>query len=850
MRYVAGLLLCVGGLSLIGRAEPAPSLTGAARRTTNVVQAQAIPADGRARVDGELDEAFWTAARPVSDFRQRLPNEGAEPTHHTEVRIAYDDTAIYFGVRAHDPEPDRVVALLTRRDDPSPSDWINIYIDSFMDRRTAYEFGVNAAGVKTDRYWFNDTNNDRSWDAVWDAAVRRTPDGWQAELRVPFSQLRFRSGAPDALGFAVAREVAHVNEVSTWPLLARSASGYVSSFGELHGVQRAGAQKKLELMPFVLGQMSTAPVDRANPLVSSPDPSATVGLDLKYKLTPGLTLTGTVNPDFGQVEADPAVVNLGAFETFFAERRPFFVEGSGNLSFNNVFYSRRIGRAPQRTAEAPDDGYAAQPSNATILGAAKLTGKVGSFSIGGLHAVTSSEHAQLVDRTTGARGTTQVEPTTHYSVARVSQEFSDNSRLSVMLTSTQRALPGELEFLPRSALVGGIDGDWRLGSGGRYSLSGHWTGSTVRGTAEAIDRIQRNNVHSLQRPDAATLHYDPTRTALNGQAGQVRLGKIAGTTTRFDVNAGYRSPGFDINDLGFQSRADEIYQNAWFQLRSDRPGRFVRNKNINFNQWSNWNFDGDRRNLGGNINSHWTLTSNLSFGGGFNVNSSGFNDRLTRGGPGGRVPGNLNGWWYFDSDNRKLLTLNLYSEWVNDRQNSWSVFGSSGVTVRPGAAVSASLSIDYNRNVDDTQWVGNVDVDDRTHYVFGHLEQRTTSITARVNYTLRPTLSLQIYARPFVSAGAYSGFKELVNGRADRQADRYEPFAHAENPDFRVRSFRMTNVVRWEYRPGSVLFVVWQQGREDVADRGDLRMSADLGATLAAPARNTFLVKITRWLDW
>jgi hypothetical protein len=276
----------------------------------------------------------------------------------------------------------------------------------------------------------------------------------------------------------------------------------------------------------------------------------------------------------------------------------------------------------------------------------------------------------------------------------------------------------------------------------------------------------------------------------------------------------------------------------------------VRRKNINFNQWASWNIDGDRRSLGGNINSHWTFTSNWSIGGGFNVNRTAFDDRLTRGGPGGLVPGNLNGWWYVDSDNRRLVTLNLYNEWFTDRLESRRLFGRAGVTLRPASALSTSVSIDHEHRVADSQWVRNVEEAGRTHYLFGHLDQRTVSLTLRVNYTIRPALTVQVYARPFVSAGAYSDTKELVNGRAGAEANRYAPYAYDGVPDFRVRSFRMTNVLRWEYQPGSTLFVVWQQGREDFAARGDLRFGPDLGGTFGAPAHNTFLVKISRWLDF
>jgi hypothetical protein len=823
--------------------------TPATARAVAALDAIAIPAGVDAvKVDGSFNDAIWSQATAVTEFLQRDPKEGAPASHPTEVRVAFDRTAVYVAVKAIEPEPAKIVGLLTRRDDSSPSDWISIYLDSFHDKRSAYEFRVNAAGVKVDNYWYNDNNSDRSWDAVWEVAVMRSADGWQAEFRVPFSQLRFRAGEISAMGFAVSREIAHLSEISTWPLLARSATGYVSSFGELRGVRREGPQKRLEVMPFVLGQVDTSQVAEGNPLKSSPDPGATGGLDLKYQVAPGLTLAATVNPDFGQVEADPAVVNLGAFETFFSERRPFFVEGSGTLSSNDFFYSRRIGRAPQRSVSAPEGGYTDQPSNTTILGAVKLTGKVGKFAVGALHAVTSSEDAEIASGANLAVSKTPVEPTTNYSVARVSREFANNSRLSFMATSTKRSLKDELRFLPSSAVLGDIDGDWRFG--GKYSISGFWAGTTVKGDAQAIDRLQRNNGHSFQRPDARSLTYDPTNTSLNGHSGGINLDKIGGTRTRFNFNAGYRSPGFEVNDLGFRSRADQIWQNSWVQIRSDVPKGKVKRKNINFNQWGGWNFDGDRRDLGGNINSHWTFVNNWSIGGGVNYNTEIFDDRKTRGGPGALIPGNLNGWNYLDTDNRKFATVNLYWEWYNNRTGSKNWYWSNGVTLRPTASLSTSVSLSWSHNINDSQWVSNVESDGRTRFVFGHLDQHTANVTVRVNYTIRPTLTVQIYGAPFASAGDYSGFKELVNGRARIDKDRYASFAYTGNPNFRIRSFRTTNVMRWEYQPGSALFVVWQQGRQDFAQRGDLRFTRDIGGSFTAPASNTFLVKMSRWFEF
>ncbi|MEO6222605.1 MAG: DUF5916 domain-containing protein, partial [Vicinamibacterales bacterium] len=478
-----------------GAADDRPPVANAVRPT--VVAMPIGPEATALQIDGELNEAVWAKAPLVSGFLQRTPNEGAPATHETEVRIVYDSTALYIAVNAMDAEPDKVVGLLTRRDDSSPSDWVSIHLDSFHDKRSAYEFGVNAAGVKYDRYWFSDTNNDRGWDAVWDVAVTRHAGGWRAEFKIPFSQVRFKPNANGVFGFAVARTIARLNETSTWPLLPRSASGFVSEFGDLTGINLTAGQKKVEVMPYALTQAKTAPVAAGDPLRKSPDPSATMGLDLKYSVAPGLTLTGTANPDFGQVEADPAVVNLSGFETFFAERRPFFVEGSGTLRFDvdcndgnctGLFYSRRVGRSPQRVVGASDDGYADQPANTTILGAAKLTGRVGKFSVGAMNAVTGREYARIASGPSLAITETPVEPLSNYTVLRVNREFDNRSRLGVMATATRRQLTDQLRFLPETAVTGGIDGEWRIGQ--RYSVNGFLAGSSVNGRPDAIARLQ------------------------------------------------------------------------------------------------------------------------------------------------------------------------------------------------------------------------------------------------------------------------------------------------------------------------------------------------------------------------
>ena len=342
-RFVRALFVA----SALGLSTPAAAQGPVAEMSAISIREGTLPIV----IDGDFSDPAWAQATPITSFLQREPREGAPATMRTEARVAFDATAIYVAVRAFDPEPDRIVGFLTRRDADSSSDWVHVLIDSYHDRRTAYQFGVNPVGVKQDSYWYNDNNNDDSWDAVWDVVARRDTEGWCAEFRIPFSQLRFSGDSDGRLGFAVMRNVARLNETTTWPLLSKNASGFVSSFGDLTGVTRGQAAKRLELVPYVVGEIGTTPLDPGNPLQNSPDHDIAVGLDLKYAVTPALNLTGTVNPDFGQVEADPAVVNLSAFETFFPEKRPFFIEGSGTYQFEcrdcSLFYSRRIGRSPR-----------------------------------------------------------------------------------------------------------------------------------------------------------------------------------------------------------------------------------------------------------------------------------------------------------------------------------------------------------------------------------------------------------------------------------------------------------------------------------------------------------------------
>ncbi len=847
------MILAVLALALTTSAAPAGA--AAAR-----VDAVAIPSATAIRSTGELSDEVWRSLPAVDAFVQRDPHEAGEPSQRTEFRVAYDATTLFVKVRAYDTEPDKIVTYLTRRDLDSPCDWIRILIDSYHDRRTAYEFAVNPSGVKMDRYWFSDNNRDDSWDAVWDVSVSRDNQGWIAEFRIPFSQLRYTPSAAGTFGFAVSRQIGRLNETSTWPLLARSANGYVSSFGELGNLEMTASPKKLELTPYAVANTTTQPTD-GNPLLKSAAPGGAFGLDMKYALTPGLTLTTTVNPDFGQVEADPAVVNLSAFETYFSERRPFFVEGSGNFNFNldcndgacsGLFYSRRVGRAPHATANLPggDDVYTDVPAQTKILGAAKLTGRIGQYSIGVMQAV--SEEATAPIRIGPVFSQPVVEPLTSFTVGRVRREFANQSAIGLMLTNTNRRTTDDLAGpLPTAATTGGVDWDLRFKK--RYSLTGYWAASSVRGDAVAIEAVQEDSRHYFQRPDLKSETLDPARTSLSGDSAMIAISKIGGEHVRFNSNVSYKAPGFDVNDVGFLRRADTRNIGNWIQFRNDHPNRWFRSRMINFNEYAGWNADGDRLYSGGNVNAHAVFANNWSIGGGYNINGLNFDDRTTRGGPGVYMDGGRGAWYYVNSDNRRSVSLNYFGSWFVDPHGGQSRDFNPEFTFRPIPALMISTGVRLSTNHTDTQWVGEV-TDAANHYVFGRLDQTTVALTGRFNYTLTPNLSLQLYAQPFVSEGSYDAFKETANPRSLDYAARFSPYAYDTvangDPDFNVKSFRTTNVLRWEYKPGSTLFVVWQQARENDAIPGGFRLGRDLRDIFAVQPHNVFLVKVSYWLNY
>jgi Domain of unknown function (DUF5916) len=815
----------------------------------------------------------------ASDFVQLRPDEGEPASERTEVRVLYGSDALYVGFRAFDSAPEEIAGQLTRRDQQSFSDRVHVFIDSYHDRRTAFHFAVNPKGVKQDYYRFDDTQEDAGWDAVWDVATATDAQGWSAEFEIPYSQLRFAGGDDQTWGINFLREIARKNESSFWAPISGEDNALVSKFGELRGLRGIERSTRVEVMPYTLARLQRAPGDQNDPFYEANDAFGTVGLDVKYGVTSNLTLDVSVNPDFGQVEADPARVNLSAFETFLPERRPFFIEGASIFNFpialgdgdganESLFYSRRIGRAPQGWAD-PEGGYVDTAENTTIQVASKLSGKTESgWSIGLLHASTAREQARVITGS-GDALTPTVEPSTQYGVARIQKDFREGrSALGVIGTGTVRNADDAAALkLHSNAFTGGLDFRHRFGND-NYQVSGYVLGSRVEGTEETVARTQRSPGRYLQRPDADHLTYDPTRTSLSGMTAFGSIGKIGGGFWRFSTGFQTRTPEFEVNDMGFLMNVDYLVNWAWVGYRHYLPTRRFRNWNLNANAWRSQSFGGEVNGLGGNVNGSFQLSNYWSGWAGVNQEAGVTARTLLRGGPSIKTEARTNAWAGISTDGRKSVQFNV--NFFGNRapaSDSWTFNTSPNLSWRPSSSARVNLGGSYSRRVDDRQWIGQVSLEEE-HYLFGRIDQQTVGITSRVDIAFTPTLSLQLYAQPFVSAASYQELKRVDDPQADRYQDRYEILSTTEvnggyevdlngdgsvefirDPDFNFKQFRSNVVLRWEYRLGSTLFLVWSQGRNHYAPVGDLRFGSDVGALFDAPADNVFMVKVSYWLN-
>ena len=879
--------------STASHALPSPTVV-AGRRTSEIT------------LDGRLDEPAWSGVQPATDFRQAQPKPGEPATQRTEIRLLFDEDAIYIGARMFDDQGAAGVRTqLVRRDEsPSSSDQIEFVLDTYHNHIGRTIVSVTPSGSRQDAGQATEFA-DPSWDPVWQAKTQIDSLGWTAELRIPFSQLRFPRDSVQAWGMQVWRTQSRLNEVSMWSYWGPDEAGGPSRFGHIEGITPGrGATRRLEILPYVVGryQRLQAPDDPANPFYRQRDADTRFGADMKYLLTSNVTLDATINPDFGQVEVDPAVVNLSAFETFFPERRPFFVEGSGTFGFGgfscffcsnvsslSLFYTRRIGRAPQGPMPQGTT-YSDSPDASTILGAAKVTGRTrNGFTIGVLDAVTAREHATARVGSLDQRH--EVEPLTNYFVGRLKKDFNrGNLVFGGMVTSVIRDTDEPLLKSRLNAHSEAAGFDWNARWKNRsWSFAGNLAFTSNSGDAAAINRLQLSSARYFQRPDRQagsngflSDRYDPQATRLRGMGGYSRLAKDAGKWL-FETAVNWRTPGFEANDLAFNTRSDYVWMNGNLALSLSRPTRWYRNYFITLGSQREYNFDGDRTDtqfhtgVFGQWLNYWQF--NL-----FAIRRADtYDDRATRGGPVVGRPGNMFYSLFVATDSRKRINFNLNSTLsrTDEGYKSYGIF--TGVNFRAASNISLSFQPSYSFSRGARQYVSTFDDPTATafygkRYLFADLKQKTVGFDTRMNMTFTPTLTFELFAQPFISSVHFSRFKEFVaprgqairvfgeevgtvtetrNAQGDVESYAIDPDGAGPaavltqtNPDFNLRSLRGNAVLRWEYRPGSTLFLVWTRSSSHFGQFiGDFALARDADALFAADSDNIFLVKVNFWFN-
>lgn len=851
------------------------------------IQIRALKLDEPISLDGTLNESIWQRAEQYDNFIQRDPDEGRPSSQRTVVKIAYDENALYIAAIMFD-EPDSIVARLARRDEFVKTDRFTLFLDPYHDKRSGYYFSVSAAGSLLDGVLFNDGWDDNSWDGVWEAKVFHNNEGWSTEMRIPFSQLRFKNGGGEILwGVNFKRDIARNNERSYFVFVPKHETGFVSHFAELTGFENISAPGSFEIRPYLTTKAEYISHEDGDPFNSGSKYSPSAGVDLKYRLGSNLTLNATVNPDFGQVEIDPAVINLSDVETFYSERRPFFVEGSSTFDFgvggaNNYwgfnwpgadfFYSRRIGRTPQ--GSTPDADFVNYPSGTRILGAGKITGKLGdSWNIGSIQALTSREFAETDH--SGSRSKWEIEPLTYYSVIRAQKEFNEGKQaIGFISTGTIRDFNDTnlKNDINSSAYSFGVDGWSFLDKEKTWVFTG-WAGlSHINGTQERIISLQRNSRHYFQRPDAKSFSVDSSATSLTGYATRFYINKQRGN---FFVNSafGMISPSFDVNDIGFMYRADVINAHIGAGYNWNEPTDFYRSIELGAAAFTNYDFDGNPTWQGifhfgwFQFLNYYSVNWNLAY------NPETVNNRRTRGGPLTlNLPGyqaNLN----VSSDSRKNWVANAgIGTYFTEKSYNWNAF--VGLEFRPLSNVMISVSPQLSRNFEFTQWVNAYEDVLATNtygkrYVFAEMDQTTVSASIRVDWTFTPDLSLQLYMQPLISSGDYTNYKELkrpksydflvygtegstfnpLNYEADPDGNGPIPSFKVDNRDYNYVSLRGNAVLRWEYLPGSVLYFVWTQSRAFSEEVGDFQFGNSFNRMFDASPDNIFMVKLTYWFN-
>jgi len=847
----------------------AASNTSVKAYTTNEIGTLDAP-----NIDGILNEIIWNSVEWGGDFIEVNPDENTAPSVQTKFKILYDQKYLYIALKALDPEPETITNRLSRRDG-FVGDRINVLIDSYHDLRTGFLFTVTAAGVRGDEFITDNGDSiDESWNPIWSTKALIDDEGWSAEMKIPLSQLRFSNDDNQVWGLNVARHYFKNNELSAWNRIPVGAAGWVSEAGKLVGLKNIKPQKQIEIQPFVVTKLDSYEPEVGNPYADGNDFNLNAGLDAKIGITNDLTLDVTINPDFGQVEADPAAINLDGFEIFNRDQRPFFVENNNIFDYrfagnrNNLFFSRRIGRSPQVYPDTPSGAFTNQPKNTTILGAAKFSGKTKKgWSIGVLESMTSKEFTEI--STNGTTSESLTEPFTNYFVARVQKDFNEkNTFLGGMFTATNRSLTPEVSDLRKSAYSGGLDlkHQWKNRV---YFLEANVVMSHVQGSKEAIRLTQENLTHLFNRVDATHLEVDPNRTSLTGTGGQFVIGKVGGQ--HWSYNAGFKwvSPELELNDIGFLRSADEMFQYANLRYRSIKPTGIFRDFNFRFSQFSAFDFEGNYNRIQYELKASGSFTNNWGVDFGAAHKPRVFSNSVLRGGPRWRFSQENYQFFFIGSDQRKKLNGVVGLIHSQAKENNFSLLKfESRLNYQPTNALNISLAPEYSISKSKTQYVTQTDYGIASRYILGTIDNHTLIASLRLDYTINPNLSIQYYGQPFISRGRYSEFKYVTNPVAERLTDRYQNYDSNQislngsdfqvddnrdgmldysfkNPDFSFVQFNSNLVLRWEYIPGSELFLVWSQGvTSSIASSNGLFEGFESGILDQRP-QNIFLLKAT-----
>lgn len=836
-------------------------------------------------IDGILDEELWKSGEWIDDFTQFEPYNGKPASQRTEFNIFYDDDNLYVGIRAFDSSPDSIVPRLTRRDEVD-GDLVAIIVDSFHDLRTGFTFGVSSAGVKYDLMFTNDgENEDESWNPNWWVKTSINDEGWIAEMKIPLSQVRFDKNSGDVWGLQMARNYYRKNETDFWQHIPKDSPGLIHMFGEMTGLEGIKPRKIFDVTPYGVAKAETFKKEAGNPFMENGRKyGLNGGIDAKIGVTNNMTMDLTINPDFGQVEADPSVVNLTAYETFFEEKRPFFIEGNNITNFNiglgdgdvgndNLFYSRRIGRRPQGSPEMKEGWNSDIPTNTTILGAAKLTGKTSKgLSLGFIEAMTANEKAEI--DTTGGTTRETVEPLTNYFIGRVQKDFNEGKTiLGGIFTGTYRDLDARLgTFMHRSAYSGGFDFT-------QYTKEKNWmfnintAFSQVNGSKEALQITQKSSARYFQRPDNDYTQYDPERTSLTGSGGRIQIQKLNGHLFLLGCVL-WRTPGFEINDLGYIQESDEVLSVLVAGYSQWEPKGIYRNYNFNGDIWTAYNFGGQRVGTGLEWNGSMGFKNYWNAWTGGGINTSQLSSGTLRGGPMMKIPGTLRVNVGFSTDYRKKLNFSVYGN-INSglQNNSRSLYSEMDINYKPTNYLTLTLSPSFNPSRSELQYVTRKTSGGNDKYFFASINRKTISASFRVNLNLSPDLTLQYWGQPFIATGNYHDYKVILDPMADSYRNRFWTFTPEQetfdeqnnqyrfdldlngttdyiigNSNFKVREFLSNLVLRWEYNPGSILYLIWNQTRDYSNGMGEMKYFSDLGDLFDRDnniPHNIFLIKFS-----